>query len=85
MNVADLAAGDFTIGVDGGTHRDECCVVVLFVVAVATGQGLPGGDKRGDGEAGGEMGIGQLVKLTVRDRIARHRWSRPLAARVAGR
>lgn len=52
MNVADLAAGDFTVGVDGGTHRDKCCVIVLFVVAVVTGQGRPGGDKRRDGEAG---------------------------------
>jgi len=67
VNVADLAAGDLTIGVDGDTYRDERCGVVLFVVAVAAGQQPPGGDKRGDGEAGGEMRTGQLVELTVRE------------------
>jgi hypothetical protein len=31
MTVADLAAGDFTVGVHAGIQRDKCCVVILLV------------------------------------------------------
>jgi hypothetical protein len=77
VDVADLATGDLTVGVDRRARCRECRVNVRLEVTAPAGQRWSGGDKRCDGESGCEVWVRVLIELSVRDRVWRDRRSRP--------